>query len=173
MATYSSILAWGISWTEEPGGLQSMGSQELDTTQQISTQQHTQCLAQVIPQLRLSNCHLNCESKEQGWIFQNFLDFISLCQNWSYKKHFSSLFCGLHRDLVSSHPSSFQQIIICHYPHADPCSPVIILRKNKPCPSLEASPRSHHEMNCSWGEFFMKATWPDSTQNCVWISVHL
>ena len=27
MATHSSILAWKISWTEEPGGLQSMGSQ--------------------------------------------------------------------------------------------------------------------------------------------------
>ena len=32
MATYSSILAWEISWTKEPGGLQSMGSQDLDTT---------------------------------------------------------------------------------------------------------------------------------------------
>ena len=28
MATPSSILAWRISWTEEPGGLQSMGSQK-------------------------------------------------------------------------------------------------------------------------------------------------
>ena len=27
MATYSSILAWRIPWTEKPGGLQSMGSQ--------------------------------------------------------------------------------------------------------------------------------------------------
>ena len=27
MATYSNILAWRIPWTEEPGGLQSMGSQ--------------------------------------------------------------------------------------------------------------------------------------------------
>ena len=27
MATYSSILAWEIPWTEEPGRLQSMGSQ--------------------------------------------------------------------------------------------------------------------------------------------------
>ena len=26
MATHSSILAWEIPWTEEPGGLQSMGS---------------------------------------------------------------------------------------------------------------------------------------------------
>ena len=29
MATHSSILAWEIPWTEEPGGLQSMGSQEV------------------------------------------------------------------------------------------------------------------------------------------------
>ena len=32
MATYSSILAWEIPWTEEPGGLQSMGSQKSDMT---------------------------------------------------------------------------------------------------------------------------------------------
>ena len=32
MARHSSILAWEIPWTEEPGGLQSMRSQELDTT---------------------------------------------------------------------------------------------------------------------------------------------
>ena len=29
MATHSSILAWKISWTEEPGGLYSMGSQRV------------------------------------------------------------------------------------------------------------------------------------------------
>ena len=29
MTTHSSILAWKISWTEEPGGLQSMGSQRV------------------------------------------------------------------------------------------------------------------------------------------------
>ena len=32
MATYSSILAWEIPWTEEPGRLQSMESEESDTT---------------------------------------------------------------------------------------------------------------------------------------------
>ena len=32
MATHSSILAWEIPLTEEPGGLQLVGSQELDTT---------------------------------------------------------------------------------------------------------------------------------------------
>ena len=29
MATHSSILAWKTPWTEEPGGLQSMGSQRM------------------------------------------------------------------------------------------------------------------------------------------------
>ena len=32
MATLSSTLAWRIPWTEEPGGLQSMGLQESDMT---------------------------------------------------------------------------------------------------------------------------------------------
>ena len=31
MATHSSILAWEIPWTEEPGGLQSVGSQKSQT----------------------------------------------------------------------------------------------------------------------------------------------
>ena len=30
MATHSSTLAWRIPWTEEPGKLQSMGSQEVE-----------------------------------------------------------------------------------------------------------------------------------------------
>ena len=33
MATHSSILAWRIPWIEEPGGLQSTGSKESDTTE--------------------------------------------------------------------------------------------------------------------------------------------
>ena len=37
MATHPSILAWGIPGTEKPGGLQSMGSQELDMTEQFCT----------------------------------------------------------------------------------------------------------------------------------------
>jgi len=39
MATHSSILAWGIPWTEEPGGLQSMRLQRVDraTNTSIST----------------------------------------------------------------------------------------------------------------------------------------
>ena len=35
MATYSSILAWRIPWTEELGGLQSTGHKESDTTERL------------------------------------------------------------------------------------------------------------------------------------------
>ena len=37
MAPHSSILAWKIPWTEEPGGLQSMGSQRVGHNQVTST----------------------------------------------------------------------------------------------------------------------------------------
>ena len=38
--THSSNLDWPVPWTEEPDGLQSLGSQQLDTIQQLNT--HTQ-----------------------------------------------------------------------------------------------------------------------------------
>ena len=38
MDIHRSILAWKIPWTEQPGGVQSMGSQELDTTQRLNHQ---------------------------------------------------------------------------------------------------------------------------------------
>ena len=36
MATHSSILAWRITRKEDPGGQQSMGCQELDTTERLT-----------------------------------------------------------------------------------------------------------------------------------------
>ena len=41
MVTQSSILAWRIPWTEEPGGLQSMGSHRVDMTEHTHTHTHT------------------------------------------------------------------------------------------------------------------------------------
>ena len=37
IATHSSILAWEIPWTEEPGGYSPWGYQELDKTEPLST----------------------------------------------------------------------------------------------------------------------------------------
>ena len=43
MAIHSSILAWEIQWTEEPGGLQSMGSQESEITYRLNHHQTLIC----------------------------------------------------------------------------------------------------------------------------------
>ena len=43
MATYSSILAWKILWTEEPGRLQSEGSQRAGHDLATKQQQHYIC----------------------------------------------------------------------------------------------------------------------------------
>ena len=44
MAPHSSTLAWKIPWTEEPGGLQSMGSLESDTTEGLHF--HFSCIGE-------------------------------------------------------------------------------------------------------------------------------
>ena len=40
MATHSSILDWRMPWTEKPGRLQSIASQESDTTEELSIHTH-------------------------------------------------------------------------------------------------------------------------------------
>ena len=45
MATHSSILAWGISWTEAPGGLQSMGSQKVGSDWVTNFHFHSLCVS--------------------------------------------------------------------------------------------------------------------------------
>ena len=49
MATHSGILDWRIPWTEEPGWLQSRGSQESDTTERLSVHTHAQCCSAPSP----------------------------------------------------------------------------------------------------------------------------
>ena len=44
MATHSSFLAWEIPWTEEPGGLQSMGSQESNTLKRLNHHHQNGCV---------------------------------------------------------------------------------------------------------------------------------
>ena len=47
-AAQSSILAWRIPWTEEPGRLQSIGSQSRTGLKRLSTQAHSFCDTQNI-----------------------------------------------------------------------------------------------------------------------------
>ena len=46
MAPHSSTLAWKIPWTEEPGGLQSVGSLESDTSEQLHFHFSLSCIGE-------------------------------------------------------------------------------------------------------------------------------
>ena len=59
MATHSSILAWRIPWTEEPGRLYSpWGRKESDMTEQL-THTHTQVLKYLLNERQLNPKMLN------------------------------------------------------------------------------------------------------------------
>ena len=63
MATHSSILAWGIPWTEEPGGLQSMECEESDMTDRLTLSFHDRGNASYV-HLRLGTGFV----RTVGWI---------------------------------------------------------------------------------------------------------
>ena len=64
MATHSNIPAWRISWTEEAGGRQSMGSPESDATEYVcilwSGNQDRSLDNREVSYIFLSFCFLNC-----------------------------------------------------------------------------------------------------------------
>ena len=70
MATHSNILAQEIPGSEEPGGLQSMGLQELDTTQRLNHHHHIyiQCLAHSRYKINLSSLPLTHLKKEHCYV---------------------------------------------------------------------------------------------------------
>ena len=64
MAAHSSILAWRIPWTKEPGGLQSVGSQRV--RHDLATKQKQPCnthirISSLSKRLHFFNCCGACE----------------------------------------------------------------------------------------------------------------
>ena len=66
MATHSSILARGNPRTEEPGGLQSMGSQESDTTERLNHHHHQEAWGWGVRGL-LTELHVDPTRESLGW----------------------------------------------------------------------------------------------------------
>ena len=74
MSTPSSILAWEIPWTEEPGGLQSIGSQESDTTE--ATRHAVPELIKTTIQILLFNSSLEKQLSTSIIVVLAFIDFL-------------------------------------------------------------------------------------------------
>ena len=62
MATHSSVLAWRIPGTVEPGGLPSVGSQELDTTEVMQQQEPLKTAK--------ASLHVVWKSNPKAWVTQ-------------------------------------------------------------------------------------------------------
>ena len=79
MATHSSILAWKIPWTEEPGGLQFMGSQRVGHYLVTKLQQQYVGEKSISPTLSTSDARgvgFSCVSQ-----FSTSLDTTKVCHN--------------------------------------------------------------------------------------------
>ena len=102
MATHSSILAWRIPWTEEPGGLQSMGSQRVRHDQVTNTHKHlTKIGAAAAAAKLLQLCPTLCNSRDSsppvslvpGILQARTLEWvaISFSNAWKWKAKVKSL----------------------------------------------------------------------------------
>ena len=96
MATHSSILAWRIPWTEEPGGLQSMGSQRVRLSNFHFHSSHFCSLHTFIP-MTISKKNFECDKLSKWRIFV-YVDQAFWGQhkqayfiNWLWKRLRSSL----------------------------------------------------------------------------------
>ena len=67
MAPHSSTLAWKIPWTEESGGLQSMGSLESDTTEQLHFHFSLSCIGEGNGNLLQCSCLENPRDRGAWW----------------------------------------------------------------------------------------------------------
>ena len=67
MAPHSSNVAWKIPWTEEPGGLQSMGSLESDMTERLHFHFPLSCIGEGNGNLLQCSCLENPMDGEAWW----------------------------------------------------------------------------------------------------------
>ena len=107
MATHSSILAWRISWTEEPGGLQSVGSQRVGHN--LATKQQQQGMSE-----KLEDAGKAVQSHTVAFKWDD------LCPQCSPKTGFDSWWVSSHRHnraptsslpLPHTHTERFEQAL--------------------------------------------------------------
>ena len=85
MAPHSSTFAWKILWTEEPGGLQSMGSLESDTTERLHFHFSLSRIGEGNGNPLQCSCLENPRDGEAWWAAVS-----GVTQNWTRLKRLSS-----------------------------------------------------------------------------------
>ena len=90
MATHSSIPAWGIPWTEEPGGLQSMGWQSAG--HDLATKQQQQ-MPQILHEIYVPCKIILCLSEIQMHLYFYLLN-LTTCAQEQGSPGFASQLCS-------------------------------------------------------------------------------
>ena len=85
MAHHSSALAWKIPWTEEPGGLQSMGSLESDLTERLLFHFSPSCIGEGNGNPLQCSCLENPRDGRAWWAA-----VYGVAQSWTRLKRLSS-----------------------------------------------------------------------------------
>ena len=85
MAPHSSTLAWQIPWTEEPGRLQSVGSRESDTAEQLHFHFSLSCIEEGNGNPLQCSCLENSRDGEAWWAA-----VYGAAQSWTRLKQLSS-----------------------------------------------------------------------------------
>ena len=85
MAPHSSTFAWKIPWTEEPARLQSMGSLESDTTEQLHFHFSLSCIGEGNGNPLQCSCLENPRDREAWWA-----TVCGVTQSWTRLKQLSS-----------------------------------------------------------------------------------
>ena len=85
MAPHSSTFDWKIPWTEEPGGLQSMGSLVLDMTERLHFHFLLSCIKEGNGNPLQCSCLENPRDREAWWA-----TVCGVTQSWTRLKQLSS-----------------------------------------------------------------------------------
>ena len=96
MTTHSSVLAWEIPRTEEPGGLQSIGSQGVGHNWATNTGQGGYLFSWYNVKLMTSivqNCYKLQQVHWSWWVYDTTLVKIFFCAYWEKKQAMMLLFC--------------------------------------------------------------------------------
>ena len=113
MAPHSSTLAWKISWTEEPGGLQSMGSIESDMTEQLHFHFSLSCVGEGNGNPLQRSCLENPRDGRAWWAA-----VYGVAQSRTWLKRLSSSSSKLLKIVQDTHHhDSFSHIVLASFKH--------------------------------------------------------
>ena len=124
MATHSSILAWKIPWTEEPGGLWSMGSQTVGQDWGPNTHTHIHTHTHTYTGIALENLS-GGKTKEQRHCMDS-REAIKIWHKWKTRQKRSSIPCFIFNIFLTALGLSCGMQDLVLWPGMEPGSPALL-----------------------------------------------